>query len=223
MHRIGQYSPACLIFLDEVSKDERTYARLWGQDRVGTRVEQHAPFVWGCQLSTLAAMALDEGVIAARVVEDSFTMALFMDFLRNDLLPVTNPFPGPQSVLVCDNARIHHAPEVRELIESFGCRLEYLPPYSPDYNPIEQAFSIMKSQLRRNGSYMYPSDQLYYEMYAVCDVITPEMIWGFFSHSGLKDLKSKTDSEEAFSADAGQKKGGGARKRRDIECFNCKK
>ncbi|KAI0037784.1 hypothetical protein FA95DRAFT_1506487, partial [Auriscalpium vulgare] len=63
-------------------------------------------------------------------------------------------------------------------------RLEYLPPYSPDYNPIEQAFSVMESHLRRCGLSSYPSDQLYHEMYAACDVITPEMTWGFFSHSG---------------------------------------
>ncbi|KAH7919552.1 hypothetical protein BV22DRAFT_990847, partial [Leucogyrophana mollusca] len=60
----------------------------------------------------------------------------------------------------------------------------YLPPYSPDLNPIEQAFSVIKSHLRRQGITFYGMRALYYEMYASCSTITPEMTWGFFHHSG---------------------------------------
>ncbi|KZP25005.1 hypothetical protein FIBSPDRAFT_734831, partial [Athelia psychrophila] len=59
----------------------------------------------------------------------------------------------------------------------------YLPPYSPDYNPIEQAFSAIKSYLRRKGLSFLTGHSLYYELYQACEVITPEMTWGFFSHS----------------------------------------
>ncbi|PBK88924.1 hypothetical protein ARMGADRAFT_936683, partial [Armillaria gallica] len=62
--------------------------------------------------------------------------------------------------------------------------LEYLPPYSPDYQPIEQVFSVIKSHFRQNGQSTYSSRSMYHEMYAVCDAATPEMTWGFFSHSG---------------------------------------
>jgi hypothetical protein len=65
-----------------------------------------------------------------------------------------------------------------------GCRIEYLPPYSPDYNPIEQAFSVIKAHLRRQGFSFFQSKALYYEMYRACDFITPEMTWGFFAHAG---------------------------------------
>ncbi len=65
-----------------------------------------------------------------------------------------------------------------------GCRLEYLPPYSPDYQPIEQAFSVIKSHLHQNGQSAYSSRSMYHEMYAACNAVTPEMTWGFFSHSG---------------------------------------
>jgi len=65
-----------------------------------------------------------------------------------------------------------------------GCRIEYLPPYSPDYNPIEQAFSAIKSHLRRQGITFFSSTGLYYELYRACDIITPEMTWGFFAHAG---------------------------------------
>ncbi|KAI0039069.1 hypothetical protein FA95DRAFT_1504688, partial [Auriscalpium vulgare] len=62
--------------------------------------------------------------------------------------------------------------------------IEYLPPYSPDFNPIEQAFSVIKSGLCRQGQGAFPARALYYEMYMTCELITPEMTWGFFSHSG---------------------------------------
>jgi transposase len=70
------------------------------------------------------------------------------------------------------------------LTVSSGCRIEYLPPYSPDFNPIEQAFSVIKSYLRRSGLSFYHSQELYYEMYCACELITPEKTWGMFVHSG---------------------------------------
>src|SRR4051812_16293002 len=99
-----------------------------------------------------------------------------------------------------DNAPIHHAQEIENLVQAYGrsltalfmtysynwlgCRIEYLPPYSPDYNPIEQAFSVIKAHLRRNGITFFGTHALYYELYRACEVITPEMTWGFFSHAG---------------------------------------
>lgn len=100
------------------------------------------------------------------------------------MLPLTNPYPGPQSVIVLDNAKIHHSDEVVQLIEGYGCRIEYLSPYSPDYNPIELAFSAIKSHLRRQGISFFDNKAMYYELYRSCDIITPEMTWGFYSHAG---------------------------------------
>lgn len=113
-----------------------------------------------------------------------------------------NPYPGPRSVILLDNARIHHSDEIRELVASFGetsrkiatgttlitvtgCKIEYLPPYSPHYNPIEQAFSVIKSYLRRIGIGAYPTSAAYYELYSAFRIITPEMTWGFFRHCNL--------------------------------------
>ncbi|TFK81614.1 hypothetical protein K466DRAFT_455376, partial [Polyporus arcularius HHB13444] len=63
-------------------------------------------------------------------------------------------------------------------------RLEYLPPYSPDFNPIEQAFSVMKARLRSDGKQAWSNAEAYHELYELCTVIKPEMTWGFFAHSG---------------------------------------
>ena len=86
VRRIAQYPTEYLVCLDEVSKDDWTYARLWGRSRVGTRVEQHDPFVRKRRLSMVAALALDEGIVAAKVVEDSFHRETFMEYLHDDVV-----------------------------------------------------------------------------------------------------------------------------------------
>ncbi|KAF6751579.1 hypothetical protein DFP72DRAFT_753482, partial [Ephemerocybe angulata] len=100
VRRIGEYPPHFLISIDEVSKDDRTYARLWGRAARGHRAEESNPFVRKRRFSTCAAMALDEGIIAARVLEGSFTHDRFLEYIRDDVLPMTTPYPGPRSVLL---------------------------------------------------------------------------------------------------------------------------
>lgn len=103
-------------------------------------------------------------------------------------------------MLILDNCNIHHSEAVRELLEDDagglivklisylrlfiklyrqkGCKLLFLPPYSPDLNPIEQAFAAIKAFLRRNWK-----DQSLYIMDQACHHITPEMAWGFYRAS----------------------------------------
>jgi transposase len=61
-----------------------------------------------------------------------------------------NPFPGRNSVIVMDNATVHHGGRIGEICDAANVLLIYLPPYSPDHNPIEKVFSVVKSQLKRN-------------------------------------------------------------------------
>jgi transposase len=61
------------------------------------------------------------------------------------------PFPGPKSVLVLDNLAVHHCPEFLDILEAKGYRWVFLPPYSPEWNPIENLFSQLKAILRRSG------------------------------------------------------------------------
>ena len=81
IHRIAQYPASYIIALDEVLKDDWTYAHLWGCSERGTHVEVSQPFVRKHHFSMLAGMVLDEGIVAAQVVEGSFNRDLFLTFL----------------------------------------------------------------------------------------------------------------------------------------------
>ena len=91
----------------------------------------------------LPALSLD-GIIALDIVEGSYNTRLFAHFI-NGLLDQMRPFPLPNSVIVMDNCRIHNDPFILDMITSRGMRYEFLLPYSPDYNPIELAFSAIFS------------------------------------------------------------------------------
>lgn len=101
-------------------------------------------------------------------------------------MPLCNPYPGPLSVLVLDNAKIHRGAELLELVDRFGVRIEFLPPYSPDLNPIEEAFSQIKHFIRRNYEYYGATkgDGILYDMLEVLDVVTPEDATSYIVHAG---------------------------------------
>ena len=65
-----------------------------------------------------------------------------------------NPYPGKNSVIILDNAKIHHDENLIEILEELGCHIIFLPPYSPDLNPIETAFSTVKSWIKRNRDFI---------------------------------------------------------------------
>ena len=99
-----------------------------------------------------------------------------------------------------DNTCIHHHEEVEELVWNaskcckgsfifhtdlgLGLRLEYLPPYSPDLNPIEEAFSKIKVFLRRNEDVVTTGDGIVFDMYTAMDIISPDDAAGYFIHAG---------------------------------------
>ena len=156
--------------------------------------------------SLLPALSLD-GVIAAHLLEGSFTTPTFLDFIRATLKRM-NPFPGKNSVLIMDNARIHRHPTiVKTICEMFvavariysllalkslwtsGCRILYLPAYSPDFNPIELAFSKIKAHVRRHGNITWgeegiDSTDVYTFLYEAAFSVTPDDAAGWYHHCG---------------------------------------
>jgi len=92
-----------------------------------------------------------------------------------------NPHPGKNSVLVLDNARIHHNSEWIAVVKSMGCHVEFLPPYSPDFNPIELAFGQIKTWLKRYHEFVDTfSDDPTYPINCACAYITSDSATAFF-------------------------------------------
>ena len=73
-----------------------------------------------------------------------------LNWLTDELLPLCNEYPRECSIIVLDNVSVHVDPEIVSAIEAKGCLVKYLPPYSPDYNPIELTFSMLKAWMRRH-------------------------------------------------------------------------
>jgi len=121
-------------------------ALLYGWGKRGEPLVASVPARRGKNLSVLGAIAL-EGVVAHTSKEGAMTRADVERFFEVDLLPQL--LPG--SVLVLDNASIHKGGNIERLATGAGCRVLYLPPYSPDLNPIELIWSFVKRQVRRDG------------------------------------------------------------------------
>ena len=134
-----------LVFVEEMGANVSLSA-LYAWSRKGERAFGSAPRNWGKNV-TLVASITEEGVGPCLAVEGSTSREVFEAYLEG----VLGPTLSPGRVVVMDNLSAHKGERVREIVE--GVRLRavlYLPPYSPDYNPIEQAFSKLKGLLRRS-------------------------------------------------------------------------
>jgi len=189
LHEVmATYSAVELVFLDESSKDDRTLIRHYGRAASGETPVEVVSFDRGERYSILPALTLD-GYIAIRVVPDSVDGAELYDFVLNDVLPKMNPYePGrqsPRSVLIMDNCNTHKSEALREAVEAAGCKLLFLPPYSPDLNPIEESFSCVKAWLRRHWRRFQDSPFPDIELLEACmAAVTPEKAHGWFKDSG---------------------------------------
>jgi len=118
--------------------------RLYARGPVGERVVCKTPQGHWKTISTIAAMTGD-GIISACCFDGATDTAMFVTFVEKFLLPML----CAGQIVVLDNLSAHRSPRVDELVESVGARVLRLPPYSPDYNPIEMAISKIKSLLRK--------------------------------------------------------------------------
>jgi len=115
-------------------------------------------------------------------VEGSTTRKVFEAYLERILAPTL----VPGQVVVMDNLSAHKGERVRELIEQRGCELVYLPPYSPDFNPIEQAFSKVKGLLRRAAA--RTREALIEAMGRALSAVSARDAQGFFGHCGYSSM-----------------------------------
>ena len=141
--KIVQIDPEYLVFLDEAGFNLAMYFA-YGWSIAGQRLIEPVPFGRGKNYSVLGAFDL-LGMVTTLQKEGSIKRVDVEAFLEKDLLPRLEA----GAVLVLDNARSHHGGRLEEIAESFGCSILYLPPYSPDFNPIELAWSWIKTFVRR--------------------------------------------------------------------------
>ena len=139
MADISLYDVSMLVWLDESGCDDRNYRRKYGYCMRGIPPCDHRLLIRGTRYMALPILSV-EGVHDVYIAEGNMNGDRFAKFVQDSLLPILMPLNcvNPRSVVVMDNASIHHVDEIADLIETqAGAKLCYLPPYSPDLNPAE--------------------------------------------------------------------------------------
>jgi transposase len=174
----GRLGASRLVFVDEMGSNT-SLSPLYGWSRVGERLRAAAPKNWGKNVTLISSMT-HRGMGASVAVEGATTRAVFEAYVEQALVP--NLSPG--QVVIMDNLSVHKGGRVRELVEGAGCELMYLPPYSPDMNPIEEAFSKVKGSLRKAQA--RTRGTLIEAMGPALAAVSPLDARGFFEHRGYR-------------------------------------
>lgn len=171
-----QIEPERLVFLDE-SGATTEMTRRYGRAPLGERIREATPAGHWKTLTLLGAMTKD-GMLASMTVDAPTDGEVFLAYLDQVLCPALRP----GQVVVMDNLSAHKVEGVRQRIEATGATLLYLPPYSPDFNPIEKAWSKIKQQLRSAKSRTV--EVLEETIAAALRTISTQNAAAWFSHCG---------------------------------------
>ncbi len=178
--RTAGVDPTRFVFVDETGSHlglTRTYARApRGERAVGS-----APRNRGKNRTTISSVTLD-GMGPGLLVEDGISTAGFEAYVEHVLAPTLEP----GQIVVMDNLKQHRGERTRELIEARGAELWLLPRYSPDLNPIEEAFSKVKTLLRRAAARTH--EALAEAIWSALKAITSADAHGYFTHCGYPPL-----------------------------------
>jgi transposase len=173
---VSAVRPEDLVFLDETGSHlGYTPTHAWAPR--GQRAYATAPANRGENKTVVAALTLD-GVGPRMRFDGAMTTARFEGYVRFRLAPTLRK----GQVVIADNLQAHHSPVVRAAIEAAGARFLPLPAYSPDFNPIEEAFSKVKHHLRRAEA--RTDDDLRAATWAAFATITASDVAGWFAHCG---------------------------------------
>lgn len=174
--------PDKLVFLDE-SGAKTNMTRLRGRALQGSRLFALAPHGHWCTTTMISAIRLN-GKTAAMEVEGASDGPVFREYVRFVLAPSLSP----GDIVVMDNLRTHYDTEALRLIEACGASVKFLPPYSPDFNPIEKMWSKIKNLLR--GLAARTQAELSEAITQAFSAVTPEDAQGWFSSCYITALKS---------------------------------
>lgn len=187
LHNLSNFKSYHLVFVDESGCDKRIGFRRTGWSPLGVAPVQVAKFRGDCRYQILPAYS-QEGVLLSRVFQGTTDSAMYEDYIEQ-LLQHCEPFPKPRSVLVMDNAFFHHTDRIKQMCRDAGVKLLYLPPYSPDLNPIEEFLAELKGFIRRNWHEFENNPQQKFGAFLEwCLAVVGAKVQsarGHFSHAGI--------------------------------------
>jgi transposase len=166
------------VFIDETGASTKM-ARISGRSKRGTRCRAAVPHGHWKTTTFTAGLRLG-GLTAPMVIDGAMNGEAFLAYVHQLLVPTLSP----GDIVVMDNLPAHKAGGVREAIENAGARLLYPPPYSPDFNPIEQAFAKLKTLLR--GIAARTVTALWQAIADALDAFTPDESANYFTNSGYE-------------------------------------
>jgi transposase len=168
--------PARLVFIDETGTSTNM-ARLRGRSKRGQPLISKVPHGhW--KITTFVAGLRCDAITAPFVIDKPMNGQIFRTYLEQCLVPTLQP----GDIVVMDNLSSHKSEQVRQIIETAGAQLLYLPPYSPDFNPIEQAFAKLKAHLRAAAERSIPA--LWDRIGAILEAFPADQCRNFFKHAG---------------------------------------
>ena len=168
--------PERLVFIDETGTTTKM-TRLRGRCLKGQRLRSPAPFGhWKTQ--TFVAGLRCHGLTAPFVVDQPMNRRIFEAYVETQLAPTLEK----GDVVIMDNLSSHKGPKVEEAIRARGARVLFLPPYSPDLNPIEMAFAKLKAHLRAKA--IRTIDGLWQAIGDICRLFTPAECRNYFNAAG---------------------------------------
>ena len=173
--------PHRLVFVDECGT-RTNMTRLRGRARRGARVRDHAPLRHkGTQ--TFVAGLRDDRLVAPWLLDGPMNRAAFDVWVETQLAPEL----GKGDVVILDNLAVHRSPKAAEILRAKGAWFLFLPPYSPDLNPIEMAFSKLKAHLRRIGARTL--DALWRAVGEICGLFDPDECWSYSKKPATCQIK----------------------------------
>jgi len=170
--------PARLVFVDEMGTNT-SLASIYAYSKRGERAYASVPRNRGPNTTLLSSMTL-HGIGPSMAVVGATTKAVFESYMQRVLAPSLKS----GQIVVLDNLAAHKNERVTELVQEQGCELLYLPPYSPDLNPIEEAFSKVKGILRKAGA--RTREALIEALGVAISAVTPGDAHGYFEHGGYR-------------------------------------
>jgi transposase len=168
-----------LVFVDE-SGFHTSMTRLYARAPKGKRAYGKVPRNRGKNTTLIAAITLEGGMGAPMTVEGATDSEAFEAYVEHFLAPTLEK----GQVVVLDGLGAHRPKRIRELVEARGADLVFLPSYSPDLNPIEEAFSKVKALVRKEGARL--SEALVEAIGRALAAVTPEDAAGWFVHAGYR-------------------------------------